>query len=183
VPLEKNNLKRSISFISIFLFIFLIAIVFYKSLKTEKTFVPNELIGKKITNFSSKSLFDNTVINTEKIFLKNKFYIINIWSSWCGPCRQEHPYLLKLSNNDKLIIIGINFRDKKENALFFLKEQGNPYSEVLIDEKGSLSINLGAYGVPETFLVNDENIVLLKFIGPLNSKKYKKIINTIKNEK
>ena len=180
---KKINSKRLIIFISIFILLFLLAIIFFKSLKTENIYTPKKLVGEEIPNFYSKSLLDDQYLNSEKIFINKKYYLINIWSSWCGPCRDEHPYLVKLSQNDKLKIVGINFKDRKKNALSFLNKQGNPYKEIFIDDDGSLSINLGAYGVPETFLINNKKIILLKFIGALDSQKYQKIINTINNEK
>jgi len=180
---KKINFKRLIIFISTFILLFLLAIIFFKSLKTENVYIPDQLVGKEIPNFSSKSLFEDQYLESEKIFINKKYYLINIWASWCGPCRDEHPYLVKLSQNDKLKIVGINFKDKKKNALSFLNKQGNPYKQIFIDYDGSLSINLGAYGIPETLLINNKKIVLLKFIGPLNSQKYQKIIDAINNEK
>ena len=180
---KKINFKRLIIFISIFILLFLLATIFFKSLKTENLYIPNKLLGKKISNFSSKSLLDDQYLDSEKIFINKKYYLINIWASWCGPCRDEHPYLVKLSQNDKLEIVGINFKDKKKNALSFLNKHGNPYKKIFIDDDGSLSINLGAYGIPETFLINNKKIILLKLIGALNSQTYQKIIDTINNEK
>ena len=180
---KKINFKRLVIFVSIFVLLFLLAIIFFKSLKTENVYIPNKLIGKEIPNFSAKSLFGDQYLDSKKIFINKKYYLINIWASWCGPCRDEHPYLVKLSQNNKLEIVGINFKDNKKNAISFLNKQGNPYKQIFIDYDGSLSINLGAYGVPETLLISNKKIVLLKFIGPLNSQKYQKIIDTINNEK
>ena len=111
---KKINFKRLIIFISTFILLFLLAIIFFKSLKTENVYIPNQLIGKEIPNFASKSLFEDQYLESEKIFINKKYYLINIWASWCGPCRDEHPYLIKLSQNDKLKIVGINFKDKKK---------------------------------------------------------------------
>ena len=89
-----------------------------------------------------------------------------------------------MSNEDNLEIVGLNFKDKKESALKFLNQYGNPYKKILIDDNGSVSINLGAYGVPETFLINENNLIELKFVGPLKTNDYKKILKKInhKNE-
>ena len=115
---------------------------------------------------------------------KNSFSIVNIWASWCLPCRDEHEYLLKLKNLNKINVIGINYKDKKSNAAKFLSDLGNPYSEILIDIDGTKSIELGAYGVPETFLLNSKSKkVIKKYIGPLNDEKFIEILKIIKNEK
>ena len=116
---KKINFKRLIIFISTFILLLLLAIIFFKSLKTENVYIPDQLTGKEIPNFSSKSLLDNQYLESEKIFINKKYYLINIWASWCGPCRDEHPYLIKLSQNDKLKIVGINFKDKKKTHYLF----------------------------------------------------------------
>jgi cytochrome c biogenesis protein CcmG/thiol:disulfide interchange protein DsbE len=114
----------------------------------------------------------------------NNFSIINIWASWCLPCRDEHVYLINLKKTNNLNIIGINYKDEKSNAIKFLSDFGNPYSEVLIDPDGTKSIELGAIGVPETYLVNNKNKeVIKKYIGPLDDKKFKEILKITKNEK
>ena len=92
---------------------------------------------------------------------------IDFWSSWCVPCRQEHPILMELAKNDNINVIGINYKDTKKNAKSFLEELGNPYNKIIFDNKGTVSIEWGAYGVPESFLIN-KNKVIKKYIGPLN---------------
>merc|ERR1711965_664084 len=94
---------------------------------------------------------------------------MNIWSSWCVPCKNEHPFLMDLKNQNNLEIIGLNYKDNKINAQNFLKELGNPYKTIFFDENGIIAIEWGAYGVPETFLIYDEKIIK-KIIGPLDSK-------------
>ena len=117
----------------------------------------------------SVELFDtNEIVNTLEIFNSDKFYLLNIWSSWCVPCKQEHPILMKLTKNDNLNLIGINYKDTKKNADNFLKELGNPYDKIIFDNKGTNSIELGAYGVPESFLIN-KNRIIKKYIGPLSN--------------
>ena len=105
--------------------------------------------------------------------------MINIWASWCVPCRDEHDFLIKLSNQKNVKIIGINYKDKNENAKNFLKELKSPYEVVLVDEDGTIAIEWGAYGVPESFLLyNKKNIK--KIIGPLNKKSLFEIEKLIK---
>ena len=150
----------SISFIIIFL-------IFYKGLKETNIYIPKSEIQKKIPIFSSVKFDSNENVNSSEIFNSNKFYLLNIWASWCVPCRQEHAYLMRLSENNKVILIGLNYKDNFNNAQNFLMKLGNPYEVILLDEDGTISIEWGAYGVPETFLIH-KNKIVAKYIGPLN---------------
>ena len=149
-----------ISFIIIFL-------IFYKGLKETNIYIPKSEIQKKIPIFSSVKFDSNENVNSSEIFNSNKFYLLNIWASWCVPCRQEHAYLMRLSENNKVILIGLNYKDNFNNAQNFLLKLGNPYEVILLDEDGTISIEWGAYGVPETFLIS-KNKIVAKYIGPLN---------------
>ena len=173
-------MKKKIIFSLFFLALLFVTIIFYNSLKIDNAFVPDQLIGKKLPNFLTASLFHSNEIISEKNITEGKYYLINIWASWCGPCREEHPVLMKLSKENSLRIIGINFKDQKNNAISFLNKFGNPYKSVGIDKDGSLSINIGAYGVPETILINKDKIIVLKFVGPLNLNNYDNILKVIK---
>ena len=144
-------------------------------------------------NYSSKSEFkklNNSILLEElysgkKIFLaeallKDEFNLINIWASWCLPCKAEHPYLINLNEKFDINLIGINYKDNLDNSKKFLSDLGNPYDEVLVDSDGTKSIELGAIGVPETYLINNENKIIKKFIGPLDQNDYENIISLIK---
>ena len=162
---------------SIFLFIF---IVFFLGLNKENLYTPKEVKNKNLVIFDSNELYSNKEFNSKEIIDNNKFTLINIWSSWCVPCRSEHSILMSLSKNSDLYILGLNYKDKKNNSIKFLEELGNPFSKILIDPDGIISISLGAYGVPETFLVNNKSEIIKKYIGPLtndNISEIKKIIN------
>jgi len=104
---------------------------------------------------------------------------MNIWASWCAPCRYEHSYLIDLNNQKNVEIIGLNYKDNNKNAKKFLKELGNPYKIILLDNDGTIAIEWGAYGVPETFLIYDQKIIK-KIIGPLNDDYVVEIKNLIK---
>ena len=159
-------MKKRLTFfilISILIFVFLI---FYKSLDKSTLYEPKREI-ENIPKFTAKFLFETIEISTEKIFNQDKFYLLNIWASWCLPCRKEHSLLMSLSKNDELEIIGLNYKDSKGNAINFLNDLGNPYKKILIDKDGTRAIELGAFGVPETFLIY-RNRIIKKFIGPLD---------------
>ena len=112
-------------------------------------------------------------------FKKNDFTLLNFWASWCGPCRSEHPTLMLLKKTSRLNLVGINFKDKQNNARDFLKELGNPYHFIAKDELGKISIDFGIYGIPESILINKELIILQKYIGPLTNEDYNKILKKI----
>ena len=133
------------------------------------------------TDFKVQFLIDEQQINFNIVLTGKNFYLINIWSSWCEPCKDESEHLLKLKNDTPIMMIGINYKDKKKNALNFLKLYGDPFEQIFVDKQGLISINFGAYGVPETFLINDDNKVLKKYVGPLNDKDVYEIKKIISN--
>ena len=118
------------SIILIFLIIFA---VFYKSLKDTNIYTPETKINNDIPIFSADLLLLNENSTSTEIFELDKFYLLNIWASWCAPCRDEHPILMSLSKNNKLNIIGMNYKDNKKNAKSFLAELGNPYEKIIVD--------------------------------------------------
>ena len=109
---KKNMKKKLIPYSIVFIFL-VIFVVFYKSLKGANIYTPEANIKNDIPIFSTELLFSNEKLNTTEIFKLNKFYLLNIWASWCVPCRYEHPLLMSLSKNNRLTIIGINYKDNK----------------------------------------------------------------------
>ena len=162
-------------FIVFFIFVF---VVFFKGLNNSNIYTPNTEI-KIIPEFKSKNLTNEKELNSIDIFSKEKFYLLNIWSSWCIPCKDEHPLLVDLGRNEKIELIGLNYKDNFNNAQKFITELGNPYSIILLDEKGTIAIEWGAFGVPETFLIYEKEIIK-RYIGPLNKESINEIENYIK---
>ena len=173
---------KNLKFIIIISFSLFIFFIFFKGLEIPNNYLPEKNLNKVDTSLIFKNLNNQKETLLGELINNNSFSIINIWASWCLPCRDEHAYLLNLKNISKIDIIGINYKDKKSNAIEFLSDLGNPYSEVLTDKDGTKSIELGAMGVPETYLINNE-VVIKKYIGPLDEMKFKEIIEIIKNEK
>jgi len=167
-----NNKVLKITTTVIFIIIF---IVFYKALHDTNIYTPKKKSNIEIPLFSANLFYSNKQINSSELFKLDKFYLLNIWSSWCVPCRTEHSLLMDLTKNKKIEIIGLNYKDKKNNAENFLNELGNPYQEIIFDKEGINAIEWGAFGVPESFLIND-GIVIKKYIGPLN----KQLVEEIK---
>ena len=173
-------MQKIIKSIIVLLFIFVL-LVFYNSLYRETNYSTDYLVGNKLAKINLKS-FDDNKIYTSEDFKKSRYTLINFWASWCAPCRVEHSYLMQLSKEKNLRILGVNFKDKKINASKFLNELGNPYYYMAKDTKGKQSVNFGIYGIPESILINNETIVLKKFIGPLNEQNLndiKEIINSL----
>ncbi|MDC0179102.1 DsbE family thiol:disulfide interchange protein [Candidatus Pelagibacter sp.] len=157
---------KILPFSIIFVFI-IIFVIFYKGLQNTNIYTPDTKTIFEVPSISVKLFNSDEIINTLEIFNSNKYYLLNIWSSWCVPCKQEHPILMELSQNNDLEIIGINYKDTKKNANDFLKDLGNPYDNIIFDNKGTNAIEWGAYGVPESFLINN-NKIIKKYIGPLS---------------
>ena len=160
-------MKNKLILYSIILIFLIIFAVFYKSLKDTNIYTPEAKINNDIPIFLADLLLLNKNLTSTEIFKMNEFYLLNIWASWCAPCRDEHPILMRLSKNNKLNIIGMNYKDNKKNAKSFLDELGNPYEKIIVDKNGINSIEWGAFGVPETFIIYN-NKIIKKYIGPLN---------------
>ena len=172
-------MKNKIFFVVIIITFFIIFILFYQGLRNSSIYIPKIDAEKKIPSFKIKLFNTNNEISSEEIFKKDKFYLMNIWASWCSPCREEHPFLMELHSYKNLEIIGLNYKDKKKNADKFLKELNNPYEIIILDKNGTLAIEWGAYGVPESFLIQNQKIIK-KIIGPLNKDLFAEIKRLIK---
>ena len=165
--------------IIIFLIFFFIISVFYISLTRETNYDTSNLINKKIPEFKVINA-DETGFYTSDDLKKNDFTLINFWASWCAPCKVEHPILMRLSKSKKLKILGVNFKDKDKQAKKFLSDLGNPYDFLAKDINGKQSVSLGIYGIPESILINNELLIMQKFVGPLSLDDYNKIEELIK---
>ena len=171
-----KNKILPIVFSLIFIIIF---ILFYKGLQDTSIYTPKSKIKDKVPVFSVNLFNSDKIISSSELFKSDKFYLLNIWSSWCVPCRKEHPLLMELSLSKNIELIGLNYKDKNKNANSFLNELGNPYKEIIFDKEGIYAIEWGAYGVPETFIIYN-NMIIEKYIGPLNEQSFNEIKNLIK---
>ena len=167
---------------SILTFLIFIFLIFYYGLKEKNLYTPEDIVIKRFPNLFLNDFHSYNETSLDNILIDSNYYLINIWASWCLPCREEHPYLVQLKKNSLIKIIGINYKDKKDNALKFLDEFENPYTYILSDTNGTASIGIGAYGVPESFVLNKKKEIIKKIIGPIDKKKFNEIIKLLKNE-
>ena len=172
-------MKNKLLPIFITLIFIIIFIFFYKGLQNTNIYTPETKISNKIPSFKGDLFYSDETINSSNFFKSEKFYLLNVWSSWCVPCRKEHVLLMDLKEVKKLKVVGINYKDKKINAENFLSELGNPYEKIILDQQGIIAIEWGAYGVPESFLIKDE-VIIKRYIGPLDKKLTEEIKSIIK---
>ncbi|MFQ3361320.1 MAG: cytochrome c biogenesis protein CcmG/thiol:disulfide interchange protein DsbE [Alphaproteobacteria bacterium] len=162
----------------VILAVIIIAILFNSLKIIDPSSVPSVYVGKDfpdITFNREENLMPLTPGFSTNDLKKGRLSIVNIWASWCTPCRAEHEVLMFLRNNG-IVIFGINYKDKLLNASRFLSDLGNPYSYIGIDSDGISAINLGVYGIPETFVVDGNGVVLKKYVGPLTIANAKEIM-------
>ncbi|RCL01196.1 MAG: thiol:disulfide interchange protein DsbE [Candidatus Tokpelaia sp. JSC085] len=131
--------------------------------------MPNALIGKQAPRTILPQLtYDNdTAIDFDTRNFRGQVTLLNFWSSWCKPCRDEHAFLMSLADNHLFQIVGVNYKNTRDNALRFLGSFGNPFRMIGFDSYGRAAINWGVYGLPETFIIGKDNTVLYRHVGPL----------------
>ena len=159
-------------------FIFIISLV----LNRNPSELPSVLINKEVPKFTANQLNNKKKFNSEKEF-KDQVTIVNFFATWCGPCLEEHVYIMRLAKHEGIKIIGINYKDEEEKTNIWLKKLGNPYSQILLDKNGRIGIDWGVYGIPETYIINRNGIIKFRLVGPVTKKNYSFFIKKIKETK
>ncbi len=162
-------MKSKIYPIVLFVIFIIVFIVFYRGLKNSNIYIPDKNVEKNIPSFEVKKFASRDIISSHEIFDGDNYYLLNIWASWCVPCKAEHKYLMNLSREKNINIVGLNYKDSYKNAKIFLDELNDPYNLIITDNDGIIAIEWGAYGVPESFLIY-KNKIIKKIIGPINEK-------------
>ena len=152
-----------------------LVVLFIFGLQNDPRRVPSPLIDKPAPAFSLPTVHDKNKTITHDD-LKGQVTLVNVWASWCAACRVEHPLLVAAARDERLNIVGLNYKDERTKALQWLEKLGNPYKESAYDESGSVGIDYGVYGVPETFVLDKQGIIRYKHIGPIEQEHMDTII-------
>ena len=152
------------------LILFLVISVFlFLSLNSNSSKLPSPLLGKTFPSTQGKNFYTDETIKTSELFADN-MTLVNVWASWCTTCRKEHEMIMSIAKNTDLQLIGINYKDTKVDGEKYLEVMGNPFDLIIFDPKGKIGMDLGVYATPETFLVNQDGLILYKHIGEINSR-------------
>ena len=174
-------MKKKLLIIPSILFLLILSTFFYLLIiERNPSKLPSNLLDKNVPRFETESLLKNERFVSSKEF-GNEIILVNFFATWCRPCRDEHVYIKRFANEKRIRVIGINYKDSYSNAIEWLKNLGNPYSDVPVDKNGRIAIDWGVYGIPETFVVNSKGIIKYRHVGPITKKIYEKI-NLIINE-
>ena len=146
-----------------------IAVFLYFSLNSISSKLPSPLLGKMFPNIEAKDFYSDESVLLTDLFSDN-MSLVNVWASWCVTCRQEHQMMMKIANNKDLQLIGINYKDTRADGEKYLEVMGNPFDVIVFDPSGKIGLDLGVYATPETFLVNQQGVILYKHIGAIDSK-------------
>lgn len=167
-------MRRFILFVPLVLFIAL-GYFLWKGLSLDPNAMPSALIGQPFPQFKQPSLENPEQILTNADF-QGKPLLVNVWATWCPSCREEHPDLVALAKQNKLAIIGINYKDERPAAQQWIRELGNPYLFNIFDEQGMLGLDLGVFGAPENYLVDAQGIVRYRHVGPITAEAWAEML-------
>ena len=173
-------MRKQLLIIPSILFLLILSTFLYLLIIERSHFdLPSNLLDKNVPNFEAESLLKNKNFISTKEF-GTEIILVNFFATWCRPCRDEHVYIKRFSKEKGIKVIGINYKDSSSNAVEWLENLGNPYSDVPVDKDGRIAIDWGVYGIPETFIVNSKGIIKYRHVGPITKKIYKKINLLIK---
>jgi cytochrome c biogenesis protein CcmG/thiol:disulfide interchange protein DsbE len=129
--------------------------------------LPSVMIDKEAPQFALAGLYDNAGVARDE--MKGKPFVLNFFASWCVPCREEHPLLMRLAEKEHIPLYGIDYKDRPEDAKRLLAQFGNPYTHVGLDQDGRTGLDFGVYGVPETYVIDGSGHIRKKFTGPMTA--------------
>jgi cytochrome c biogenesis protein CcmG/thiol:disulfide interchange protein DsbE len=163
-------MKTARYLIPLILFAVIMALL-WKGLQKDPHELPSALINQPVAEFSYPSLLNKQPI-TKQQFLGH-VTLLNVWATWCITCHAEHAVLMDIANSKEVVIYGLNYKDDPAAARQWLQKYGNPYQDVILDDKGTLAIDFGVYGTPETFIIDSQGIIRYKHIGAISPAAWK----------
>ena len=163
---QKPTQWRSLLFAVPILLVAGLMVVFYRGLGRDTRDLPSPLIGKPAPRFHLPRLEDPSRTASNEDF-RGRAYVLNVWATWCAPCREEHPVLMQIAGRNEVPIVGVNYKDDATAARSWLQRYGNPYATTVSDSAGDAAIDWGVYGAPTTFLVDADGRVIYKRIYPI----------------
>ena len=173
-------MKKQLLIIPSLLFLLILSTFFYLLIiERNPSDLPSNLLDKNVPMFETESLLKKGRFVSSEEF-GNEIILVNFFATWCKPCRDEHIYIKRFSNEKGIRVIGINYKDNSKKTIKWLDDLGNPYSDVPIDKYGRIAIDWGVYGIPETFVIDSKGIIKYRHIGAITKKIYKKIYLLIK---
>lgn len=165
--------RRLLVLLPLIAFAALAALFYGRLFSGDPSRLPSALIGREAPSLDLPALDGLTrdgapVPGLSTTSLKGGVTVLNVFASWCAPCRDEHPFLVDLSKQQGFRLVGLNYKDDGDNARRFLGRFGNPYAAVGVDAKGRAAIDWGVYGVPETFVIGKDGRIAYKYVGPID---------------
>lgn len=173
-------MKRFFLFLPLLVAVVL-GVVLFAGIGKDPTKLESALVGKPVPAFSLRDLEAPDERYDESLF-QGKVQLLNVWGTWCPACRDEHDDLMWLAEEQGVSIVGLNYKDNRDDALVWLDRLGNPYSASIYDPKGTLGFDLGVYGAPETFVIDAEGKVRYRHVGVVNEKVWRETLLPVINE-
>lgn len=156
-------------------FILLVTVLAFGFRLEDPHYLPSELIAKPFPEFKLQDLHDpDRILTVDDI--KGRVSLVNVWATWCPNCLVEHPELMRISREENLPLYGVNYNDESPKAIGWLERHENPFQFNIVDNKGTLAIDLGVYGAPETFVVDSQGVIQYRHVGPVTREIWKRKI-------
>ena len=176
-------MRKQLFALSFILFLLIFSTFFYLlTIDRNPSEIPSALLNKNVPKFETDSLLKDKKFVSPKEF-ENNITLVNFFATWCKPCRDEHIFIQRFSNEKRIKVVGINYKDDSKKAIKWLKKLGNPYYDIALDKKGRIAIDWGVYGIPETFIVDSKGIIKYRHVGPITKKIFEKISLIINENK
>ncbi len=167
-------MRRYIVFIPLVLF-FALGVLLWRGLQLDPTELPSALIDKPMPSFQLSSLQDSQRMLTEADLKFDEPVLLNVWATWCPSCKAEHAQLNRMATQEGVKIIGVNYKDERSKAKVWLEKYLNPYVINIYDDKGSLGLDLGVYGAPETYILDAKGVIRYKHVGVVDERVWQQL--------